>query len=191
MEESNQEGYQELGWIINKSEEGIFLVIASEGMQKEIISTYRHGLVQIYDYKKNPVPYSFNSLSAWVNNFKETKVFIIANFQFAVQEEEALKRLDFSRDMIENLGKNFIFLTTPYGDNMLATRAYNFYSFIKLRIIFNSYNSYNNYNNDYNYNIKTAKAEETTSVKEILEEEKEQEPGKLKEILSEASNLIE
>lgn len=52
MEESNQEGYQELGWIINKSEEGIFLVIASEGMQKEIISTYRHGLVQIYDYKK-------------------------------------------------------------------------------------------------------------------------------------------
>ena len=29
MEENNQEGYQELGWIINKSEEGIFLVIAS------------------------------------------------------------------------------------------------------------------------------------------------------------------
>ena len=41
MIESNQEGYQTLGWIINQSEQGLFLVIADEMMQEEIVRIYR------------------------------------------------------------------------------------------------------------------------------------------------------
>ena len=36
MADSNQEGYQTLGWIVNKSEQGLFLVIVDESMQQEI-----------------------------------------------------------------------------------------------------------------------------------------------------------
>ncbi len=59
MIESNQEGYQTLDWIINQSEQGLFLVIADEMMQEEIIEIYRQGMVKIYDYKQHPNDYFF------------------------------------------------------------------------------------------------------------------------------------
>lgn len=64
---------------------------------------------------------------------------MIANFYLAVQTEESLKRLNFSRDMIERLGKNIIFLVTSYGDDRLANGANDFYSFVKLRVMFHNY----------------------------------------------------
>ncbi|MDE7309016.1 MAG: tetratricopeptide repeat protein, partial [Lachnospiraceae bacterium] len=139
MSESNQEGYQTLGWIINKSEYGLFLVIADEEMQNEIARVYRRGMVRIYDYKEHPKAYSFLDLKKWIENFLEIQTFLIINFQFAIQSEDDLKRLNFSRDMMAGLGKNLIFCTTPYGDDMLASGAYDFYSFIKMRIFFQNY----------------------------------------------------
>ena len=140
MSESNQEGYQTLGWIINKSEYGLFLVIAEEEMQNEIARVYHRGMVKIYDYKEHPKAYSFLDLKKWIDTFPEIQTFLIINFQFAVQSEDDLKRLNFSRDMMADLGKNLIFCTTPHGDDMLAGEAYDFYSFIRIRILFSNYN---------------------------------------------------
>ena len=69
----------------------------------------------------------------------ESSTFLIMNFQFALQEEEDFKRLNFSRDMLAGLGKNLVFVTTPYVDDQLAVSAYDFYSFVKLRVIFYEY----------------------------------------------------
>lgn len=84
--------------------------------------------------------YSFRNLQEWVSGLPETRTFMIVNFHLAVQDEESLKRLNFSRDMIEGMGKNFIFLVTPYGDDRLAVGAYDFYSFVKLLILFHDDN---------------------------------------------------
>ena len=54
MLESNQEGYRTLGWIMNKSEQGMFLVVADETIQKEIVEVYRHGMVGMYDDRRHP-----------------------------------------------------------------------------------------------------------------------------------------
>lgn len=48
MAESNQEEYRTLGWIINQSEQGLFLAIAEEQTQKEIADLYRQGLSLIH-----------------------------------------------------------------------------------------------------------------------------------------------
>ena len=45
--ESNEAGYRTLGWIINKSEQGLFLVVADERVQKEIVDVYRRGSAAI------------------------------------------------------------------------------------------------------------------------------------------------
>ena len=79
MSERNEEGYQTLGWIINKSEDGLFLVVADEPIQQEIV------------------------LQA------DAQTFFIVNFQFAVQSEQDISRLNFSRDMLMGLGKNLVF----------------------------------------------------------------------------------
>ena len=139
MSEHNQEGYQTLGWIINKSEYGLFLVVANEAIQKEIVKVYRQGTVGIYDYRQYPGSYSFQHLKEWMDASPKIQTFFIDNFQFAIQDEQALNRLNFSRDMLAGLGKNLIFLTTPYGDDKLAANAYDFYSFIKIRVTFHDY----------------------------------------------------
>ncbi|MCM1135748.1 MAG: tetratricopeptide repeat protein [Clostridium sp.] len=141
MAESNQEGYQTLGWIINKSDSGLFLVAAKEEIQEEIADVYRGGMIGIYDCRRYPGEYSFQKLKNWIMDLKDIQTVFIVNFQLAVQEEQDLKRLNFSRDMLTGLGKNLIFFTTPYGDDKLATGAYDFYSFIKIRIIFHDYMS--------------------------------------------------
>lgn len=178
MSESNQEGYQTLGWIINKSEQGLFIVVADEILQKEIVGIYRLGAVEIYDYKQHPGEYSFRDLQEWVAGLPETHIFIIANFHLAVQSDESLKRLNFSRDMIEKLGKNFIFLVTTYGDGRLATGAYDFYSFVKMRIIF------------HDYGINSKKNDKQVSVEDKYVKE-EWEPGQLKQKLAETYILTE
>ena len=98
MSEGNQEGYQALGWIINRSESGIFLVIADEEMQKEIANIYMQGQTGIYDYKRYPGSYSFTVLRDWVESLPECNVFFIMNFQLAIGSDEDLRRLNFSRD---------------------------------------------------------------------------------------------
>ena len=130
MSESNQEAYRSLGWIINKSDQGFFLAVSNELVQKEIVEIYRLGSVKIYDYKRHPGGYSFQDLYKWITSQPKNGVCMIANFQLALQDEESLKRLNFSRDMLEELGKNIIFLVTPDADDRLAVGAYDFYSFV-------------------------------------------------------------
>lgn len=140
MLENNQEEYKTLGWIINTSEDGLFLAVADETIQKEIVEVYQGGNIGIYDYRKYSDVYSFQNLKKWIDNMPEIQTFFIVNFQFAIQEEQDWNRLNFSRDMLVSLKKNLIFLLTPYADNQLAIHAYDFYSFIKIRMIFQNYN---------------------------------------------------
>ena len=179
MRESNEEGYRTLGWIINKSEQGLYLVVADEEIQQEIVRFYRRGAVEIFNYRNTPGTYSFRDLQEWVSRLPETQVFMVVNFHLAIQDEESLKRLNFSRDMIEGMGKNFIFLVTPYGDDRLATGAYDFYSFIKMRISF------------HNYEMEHEKGLDLLSVYEGEMDESEWESEEIKKKRAEADALME
>lgn len=44
MSEANQDGYLTLGWIISKSDQGLYLVMAGEKIQEEIVGIYRRGI---------------------------------------------------------------------------------------------------------------------------------------------------
>lgn len=136
MSKQNQEGYQTLEWIINKSEYGLFLVVANKAMQEEIVKLYQDRMIGVYDYKQGQRKYFFQTLKNWVDSLVDIQTFFVVNFQLAIQNKQDLERLNFSRDMLARLGKNLIFFTTAYGDDKLATSAYDFYSFIKIRIIF-------------------------------------------------------
>ena len=136
MSKRNQEAYETLGWIINESEKGFFLLIADEAVQSEISEIYSDGNIGVYDYKENPGTYSFQKIADYVEKNKDLKTFLILNFQFSLQTEQDLKRLNFSRDMLAALEKNLIFVITPYGDELLVKGAYDFYSFFKARLSF-------------------------------------------------------
>ena len=155
------------------------MAVADEEMQGEIVRIYRQGAVGVYDYMRHPGAYSFRDLQEWVSGLPEIKTFFLANFHLAVQNEESLKRLNFSRDMLEGLGKNLIFLVTPYWDDRLATGAYDFYSFIKLRVMF------------HNYETGHEDKEELLSLAAEPEEEREWNAEEAKQKLAKAYELLE
>lgn len=138
MSVNNEEAYQTLEWIISQSEEGLFLAVAEEPVQKDVIAYFRNKQTAIYDYRYHSESYTFHSLSEWIESQKDTRNFLIFNFQFAMQREQDFKRLNFSRDMLAGLKRNLIFFTTSYGDDRLVSEAYDFYSFLKMRILFQS-----------------------------------------------------
>ena len=76
-----------------------------------------------------------NPEDAWKVFYNYAAVLSGMDFQLAVQDVQDLSGLNFSRDMLSGLGKNLIFVTSPYGDDMLATGAYDFYSFLKIRVV--------------------------------------------------------
>lgn len=131
-----QEEYRTLEWIMGQSEHGLYLVVAEEEAQEEIAAGCQEKGAGVYDYKLDFGRYSFHALQEKLGFFENASTILIVNFQLAIQTEEDLARLNFSRDMLAGLGKNLIFLTTQCGDNKLAVGAYDFYSFLKLRILF-------------------------------------------------------
>ena len=109
----------------------------------------------------------------------ESQTLFIVNFQLGVQNDEELGRLNFSRDMISRLEKNLIFFTTSHGDDRLARKAYDFYSFIKIRILFDA-------------NKENEKEKEEPYLEEEELEKYDGESGKeAKEKLQEINSLLE
>ena len=80
MSEKNLDGYQALGWIINRSESGLFLAVADELIQMEIVEVYRHGRIGIYDCRQNPGGYSFQTLKQWIDAQSGIDTFFVINF---------------------------------------------------------------------------------------------------------------
>lgn len=136
MSVNNEEAYQALEWIISQSEEGLFLAVAEEPVQKDVIAYFQEKQTAIYDYRCHSGSYTFHPLGEWIESQKDTQNFLIFNFQFAMQREQDFRRLNFSRDMLAGLKRNLIFFTTSYGDDRLVSEAYDFYSFLKMRILF-------------------------------------------------------
>lgn len=134
--ESSEGGYRTLRWITEQSEQGLFLAVADEEKQKEIAEHYKGKAVGIYDCALHPGPYFFRIIEEWAVDQPDIKTLMVVNFHLAIRDEESLKRLNFSRDMLDGMGKNLIFFVTAYGDDRLANGAYDFYSFLKLRVVF-------------------------------------------------------
>lgn len=132
----NISAYQTIGWIINHSENGFFSLIASASMQSRVAAIYHGPNVAVYDYRLQQEEYSFQRLEAWISAQPDKSAYFLLNFQQALSGEQTLSRLNFSRDMLWSLNKNIVFCMTKSADDLLCRTAYDFYSYIKLSVVF-------------------------------------------------------
>ena len=138
MQDDKNDGYGTLEWIFSQSEEGLFLAVAGEPKQKEVMAYFADRRAGIYDCKEHSGTYKFRDLKEWGDSLQEMETLLVFNFQYAMQHDEDYKRLNFSRDMLAGMRKNLIFFTTAWGDDSLASKACDFYSFLKMRILLDS-----------------------------------------------------
>ena len=132
----NIASYEDLGWIISHSDEGFYALIASSKMQESVVSHYRSGPVAVYDYKEHPDDYRFRDVAVFLEEHPQARTVFLLNMQNALMKPEAVRRLNFSRDMLARTNRNFIFCMTEETFDELNRHAFDFFSFLKLKLRF-------------------------------------------------------
>ena len=132
---SNQDAYNNLSWVLDNADRGIYILIASRNMQSKLVQLYSSKRIAVYNYEKNIAPYSFQVLHNWILKHDANAYFIV-NFDLALTDINDIQRLNLSRDMLANIRLPLLFFMSPFLDDRLAREAYDFYSYVHMRIVF-------------------------------------------------------
>ena len=134
----NEYSYQNISWIIDNSNYGLFLLIAPHKMQGEVLSHFGGSNIAVFDcLKKADRSYSFYELELWIEQNPDKNAYFIQNFQALFLEQQDihdnLVKFNFSRDMLIRLRKNIIFCVDRATDDLLDRNAFDVYSYFKLK----------------------------------------------------------
>ncbi len=129
--------YRSLGWILNHSQDGLYIVTASAGMQSVILTHYAEAKTAVYNFQAQE-EYTFEKVSEWIGQETDARIYFLQNFQNALLKDPkaALRRLNFSRDMLADLGRNIVFCMTEEADTLLCKGAYDFYAYVSQVLVF-------------------------------------------------------
>ena len=139
----NTEAYEDLAWIVDHAEGGFFAVVAHPDLQREIVAAYSANTA-VYDFRaEKKRAYYFADIAAFMQAKPGKRAWFLQNFQDVVLGDlsedairENLARLNFSRDMLADLGGNLVFCMTEEARKRINRGAHDFFTFFKLLIPF-------------------------------------------------------
>ena len=128
-------GYETLEWIIEQSEEGLFVATATPRMQRAIADRYRYADVCVFDFTEGE-PYYFAILARLFRDEPGKRAYFLLNTQRALTDGAAMERFNFSRDMLAREKKNLVFFMTEEAAQRVNRGAYDLHSYIRLFLDF-------------------------------------------------------
>ena len=128
----NVASYESLSWIIDHSDDGLFLVTASARMQREVARHYSDSPVAIFDYSREERPFQVGSFSRLLEREPGKRAYFFLNFQLAIPEAEDVERFNFCRDILSREKKNLVFFVNQEAHDRLNRGALDLYSYIRL-----------------------------------------------------------
>ncbi|MCR5825707.1 MAG: tetratricopeptide repeat protein, partial [Oscillospiraceae bacterium] len=135
-------GYESLTWIIEQSEDGLYVATATPRMQREIASHYSSADVCVYDYSTDVKPFTFSVPARLFRDNPDKRAYFLLNVQLSLLDENGqfddvlLERLNFCRDMFAREKKSVVFFMTEEAARQLNRKAYDFHSYIRLFLDF-------------------------------------------------------
>ena len=133
----NTEALEDINNILKYAYKGYYIFTTkTASMQYDVIEGLNLENVFIFDYSKDIKPYSYDDLVELININPEITKFIILNFHLALQEKNDIFNLNLSRDILANQKKLWIFGMTEDMDNRLARTAFDFYSYVMMKVRF-------------------------------------------------------
>ena len=124
--------YENLTWIIDYSDDGLFLVIASARMQREVARHFQGDSVAVFDYSREERPFRAGSFSRLLEREPGKRAYFFLNFQLAIPEPEDVERFNFCRDILARERLNLVFFVNEEAHRRLNRGAMDLYSFIRL-----------------------------------------------------------
>ena len=124
--------YQKLSWIVEESDDGLFLVVASAAMQREVARHYQSEAVAVFDYSREERPFRTGSFSRLLERAPGKRAYFFLNFQLAVPAAEDVERFNFCRDILARERLNLVFFVNQETNDRLNRGAMDLYSFLRL-----------------------------------------------------------
>ena len=118
----NVRAYEYLGWILNNSASGLYLLRASERMQEEVLARYAGTCIIVADCLEQKA--EFPEL---IHRNPDADMFVLLNGQALLPGRRELRKLDESLPGLLAAEKNFLLCVTPDMEERLRTQAWNFY----------------------------------------------------------------
>ena len=128
----NITSYESLSWVIDYSDDGLFLVTASARMQQEIARHYSDSPVAIFDYSREERPFRAGSFSRLLEREPGKRAYFFLNFQLAIPGQEDVERFNFCRDILARERLNLVFFVNEEAHRRLNRGAMDLYSYIRL-----------------------------------------------------------
>jgi len=133
----NIEALKNIENILKHARKGFYIFTAAKAStQYDVINRLKMDRLFVFDYSKEVKPYSYDDLVELINKNPETSKFIILNFHLALQKQNDIYNLNLSRDVLANHNKLWIFGMTQEMDNRLAKTAFDFYSYVMMKVRF-------------------------------------------------------
>ena len=141
-DEDDSFDYEDLDWIIEQSEYGLYVATATPRMQREIASHYRNADVCVYDYSTDVKPFTYSVPARLFLDNPGKRAYFLLNVQCCLLDEKGqfddalLNRLNSCRDMFAREKKNVVFFMTEAATRQLNLKAYDLHSYIQLFLKF-------------------------------------------------------
>ena len=128
----NALSYQKLDWVVEQSDDGLYLVVASAAMQHKVARGYRINAVAVFDYSTEERPFRVGSFSRLLERAPGKRAYFFLNFQLAIPEAEDVERFNFCRDILAREHLNLVFFVNQETHDRLNRGAMDLYSFLRL-----------------------------------------------------------
>lgn len=128
----NDLSYEKLNWVVEHSDDGLFLVVASAAMQREVARRYAREAVAVFDYSREERPFRVGSFSRLLEREPGKRAYFFLSFQLAIPTAEDVARFNFCRDTLARERLNLVFFVNQETHNRLNRGAMDLYSFIRL-----------------------------------------------------------
>ncbi|MCL2225004.1 MAG: tetratricopeptide repeat protein [Defluviitaleaceae bacterium] len=144
-ENPNAEAHWQMRDILETANRGFYIITAPPLMQPDIAAQYlslpptaQDKNIAMYNYAENTAPFSFGTLSKWVEENDSAGVYFLLNMQlaFPLEDEDAMYQLNMCRDLLASHNKVWFFFMSRELEKRLNLTALDFYDYVRVKVHF-------------------------------------------------------
>ncbi|GHU74497.1 hypothetical protein FACS1894188_02900 [Clostridia bacterium] len=133
----NEEAFEELGYVLDNADKGFFVVVGMPDTQCDAARPYASRSA-VYNFSDTGEQKNFSEMQLWARRQDSGKALFILNLQVMLVEDIDLQNFNLIRDVLARMDRVWVFGMTAELEERLFLLAPDFYSYVRVKIVFNN-----------------------------------------------------
>ncbi|GHU53055.1 hypothetical protein AGMMS49975_10180 [Clostridia bacterium] len=132
----NEEAFEELSYVLDNADKGFFVVVGMPDTQCDAVRPYASRSA-VYNFSDTGESENFSEMQLWARRQGRGKALFILNLQVMLVEDIDLRNFNLIRDVLARMDRVWVFGMTAELEERLFLLAPDFYSYVRVKIVFN------------------------------------------------------